>query len=82
MLFHYMIIFYVIAKYVCISRLPSSLLLDIDECSLGISNCSHGCNNTDGGFICTCEDGYTLTNDSRTCSISGIIFLNAAAFFQ
>ena len=29
--------------------------------------CSYKCNNTEGGFYCLCEDGYTLSSDNRTC---------------
>ena len=25
------------------------------------------CNNTDGSFHCLCNDGYTLSEDGRTC---------------
>lgn len=34
--------------------------VDIDECTLGIDNCSEfaTCGNTDGSFTCTCEDGF------------------------
>lgn len=34
--------------------------VDIDECALGSSGCSHGCNNTAGGFKCTCPAGWGL----------------------
>ena len=43
---------------------------DIDECSL-YNNCNQICNNTDGGFYCSCEEGYLLANDSKSCK--GII---------
>ena len=32
--------------------------VDIDECSQGTAGCNQGCNNTEGSFICTCNDGY------------------------
>ena len=42
---------------------------DIDECS----NDSHGCasndqcENTAGGYRCTCPQGYKITEDGTTC---------------
>jgi len=39
---------------------------DIDECRLGY--CTHFCNNSDGSFACSCQDGYALEDDSRTCA--------------
>ncbi len=38
---------------------------DVDECLEG--PCGQGCNNTDGGFVCYCRDGYTLQPDETTC---------------
>ncbi len=37
------------------------LFSDIDECSAGLDNCDSNadCNNTVGGFECTCQHGYT-----------------------
>ena len=40
---------------------------DIDECQLDTDGCQGGCNNTDGGFLCTCEEGLQLQADSVTC---------------
>ncbi|XP_078487663.1 uncharacterized protein LOC144745535 [Ciona intestinalis] len=41
---------------------------DIDECIMGTHNCSTNasCNNTNGGFICSCNTGYT--GDGVTCT--------------
>ena len=43
------------------------LVADIDECSGGLANCSHTCNNTAGGFLCSCPIGMVLDNDRQTC---------------
>ena len=40
---------------------------DIDECALGTDTCAHGCQDTQGSYTCTCQDGYTLNTDGRTC---------------
>ena len=41
---------------------------DVDECSENTDNCSQGCNNTIGSYLCYCEDGYTLDTDLHTCN--------------
>ncbi|XP_049786291.1 uncharacterized protein LOC126188723 isoform X1 [Schistocerca cancellata] len=40
---------------------------DVDECSRGISGCSHFCHNTAGGYECSCHAGYMLAPDNTTC---------------
>ena len=50
--------------------------VDIDECELGFSGCNQGCRNTDGSFICTCNEGYqTHHNDPRYC-VGMSVFVN------
>ncbi|XP_065179894.1 fibrillin-3-like [Sycon ciliatum] len=55
------------------------LCLDIDECALGIHNCSDavkgrssGCNNTLGSYRCNCSTGYAVSvsshDGSQACS--------------
>jgi hypothetical protein len=41
--------------------------VDIDECTDGTHNCSSNavCTNTEGGFTCTCEEGYS--GNGTTC---------------
>ena len=43
------------------------MLLDIDECAADTDGCDQGCTNTDGSFECSCNSGYTLSGDGRTC---------------
>ena len=40
---------------------------DIDECSTSSHNCSELCENTDGGYKCSCVKGNNLALDNRTC---------------
>uniref|UniRef100_A0A2C9KEN1 EGF-like domain-containing protein n=1 Tax=Biomphalaria glabrata TaxID=6526 RepID=A0A2C9KEN1_BIOGL len=43
---------------------------DVNECLLNATNlCSNrnGCINTNGSFVCTCEVGFKLDNDNRSC---------------
>ena len=39
---------------------------DIDECIEDA--CDHNCTNTDGSFICSCNDGYELDDNGRSCN--------------
>eukprot|EP00041_Stephanoeca_diplocostata_P035105 m.1226699 g.1226699 ORF g.1226699 m.1226699 type:complete len:1645 (+) comp24638_c0_seq2:142-5076(+) len=42
---------------------------DVNECELGSDTCDdpqHTCTNTDGSFVCECNDGYTV--DGATCA--------------
>jgi len=45
--------------------------LDVDECNDGrrVGVCSQRCTNTEGGFECSCADGYFLNKDNSTCSV-------------
>ena len=40
---------------------------DVDECSLLNGGCHQICTNTIGGFDCSCNEGYTINTDNRTC---------------
>ena len=42
-------------------------VIDTDECVSGEHNCDQNCHNNEGSYTCTCEDGYTLSNDGKTC---------------
>eukprot|EP00049_Salpingoeca_infusionum_P013243 m.247154 g.247154 ORF g.247154 m.247154 type:complete len:1247 (-) comp15390_c0_seq2:449-4189(-) len=41
---------------------------DVDECSTNNGGCDQTCTNTDGGFVCSCDAGYTLASDGSTCN--------------
>lgn len=43
------------------------LCSDIDECQT-LTLCEHGvCVNTDGGYQCRCDDGFTLSTSRKKC---------------
>ena len=46
---------------------------DIDECLQGTAGCNHGCRNTNGSFICTCNDGYQLYHNDLTLCLGMIL---------
>ena len=43
------------------------LLSDINECTAGSHNCEQRCTNTAGSFTCSCNSGFTLAADGRSC---------------
>ena len=40
---------------------------DIDECSEGTHNCDQICTNTVGSFTCSCNSGYKLLGNGKSC---------------
>ncbi len=44
-----------------------NVLLDVDECSIGVDDCPDEsiCSNTEGGFNCTCKLGYRFKDEER-----------------
>ena len=41
---------------------------DFDECANDSSLCDHNCTNTDGSFTCSCNNGYELDDNGRSCN--------------
>lgn len=50
-----------------ILKYKKKINLDIDECSLQNGGCDQNCGNTHGSFECSCDRGYLLQNDNKTC---------------
>ena len=42
-------------------------ITDIDECVEELDSCAHNCNNMAGNYSCSCNLGYHLANDGRSC---------------
>ena len=42
--------------------------LDIDECAANTDGCEQVCLDTPGSYTCSCQPGYILNRDSRTCT--------------
>ncbi|XP_054731212.1 putative vitellogenin receptor isoform X1 [Anastrepha obliqua] len=63
------------AQCICPKGYRMSLLenvcRDVDECLEMYGLCSQGCMNTRGSYRCTCDEGYILKDDNRTCEAHG-----------
>lgn len=51
--------------------LLEDVCVDIDECLEQYGACSQTCINAPGTYRCTCDEGYTLREDNRTCEAHG-----------
>ena len=40
---------------------------DVNECLTNNGGCAQICNNTIGSFRCSCNSGYSLFADARSC---------------
>ena len=40
---------------------------DQDECAVNIDGCDQNCHNSIGSFFCSCNNGYRLNVDGKTC---------------
>lgn len=49
---------------------------DINECSTNNGSCSQICINTLGSNMCSCNPGYRLAADNRTCNGEYIIYVS------
>ena len=43
---------------------------DADECSTNADSCEQLCINTEGSYLCDCEESFALNSDGRTCRVS------------
>lgn len=46
-----------------------------NEC-LDARSCSQRCTDEKHGFTCSCDDGYTLDTDKRTCKVTDNVQVN------
>ena len=57
---------------------------DVDECAAGRDGCMHICVNTEGSYTCSCNTGYLLDSDMRSCSgwyITSFTCFNSLYYF-
>ena len=55
---------------------------DHDECATSLHGCQHKCNNLNGSFFCSCNAGFVLNKDNKTCSGRYIFFLLSRIYKQ
>ena len=53
-------------SYLCIILYVMCTTVDINECE-GYNDCHQNCTNTDGSYYCSCDTGFVLAVDNRTC---------------
>ena len=46
---------------------PLFIFVDVNECE-GVNDCQQRCINTVGSYNCSCQAGFMLNNDGRTCT--------------
>ena len=52
-----------------------SFCIDHDECDADTHKCDQHCHNSHGSYYCTCDFGYTLETDGKTCKGMSVITL-------
>ena len=59
-----------------------TIIIDVDECTAGTANCDADatCTNTDGGYNCTCNSGYSGDGFNCTGSLPTFDFLIVLSF--
>ena len=43
------------------------MFADINECAAGTGTCGQNCHNIMGSYTCSCNTGYSLNTNGRSC---------------
>ena len=54
-------------RYIAIINDLFIMDIDVDECQTSNGGCDHFCNNTDGSYICSCQQQFILSHDQLSC---------------
>ena len=55
-------------QYICsMPVIVHVMALDINECTNGDNQCDQVCTNQNGSYSCSCNHGYVLLSDQRSC---------------
>ena len=49
------------------TQLDPFFISDINECLSNTHGCEHKCTNNDGSFTCSCNTGYEVDTDRKSC---------------
>lgn len=52
----------------CLDSFTYYYYTDINECREGTHLCNQTCTNTNGSYICQCQEGFRLDNDGMECN--------------
>ena len=52
----------------------------MNECLTGNGGCEHICTNTAGSFSCSCNNGFTLAGDGKSCLCGGTLTTDSGSF--
>ena len=52
----------------------------MNECNSTVTDCDQVCVNTNGSYYCDCDNGYTLSEDNKTCQ--GMVIKSLAKYSQ
>ena len=61
-----MILLHIHKIYIFIAMFIKS---DIQECAIDNGGCDHTCTNVAGSYSCSCNPGYQLQADGKTCVV-------------
>ena len=53
------------------------ICVDINECIEETDDCAQNCINTNGSYICSCNTGYYIDIDGRSCNGTDLVDLVA-----
>ena len=53
--------------FLCNTFLPNFTPADVNECETNNGECTQLCTNSDASFSCSCEEGFILQDDQKTC---------------
>ena len=53
------------------------MILDINECAMSNGGCQHQCKNTNGSYMCQCNEGFFLDGNAKNCLGKSVLRLKS-----